>query len=87
MPTPPAISPAISIVIPHLNQPELLAKCLACLHGQSVDMARTEIIVVDNGSAEPPRSVVEAFPGTLLATEATPGPGPCLLYTSPSPRD
>ena len=76
MPTPPAISPAISIVIPHLNQPELLAKCLACLHEQSVDMARTEVIVVDNGSAEPPRSVVDAFPGTLLAIETTPGPGP-----------
>jgi glycosyltransferase involved in cell wall biosynthesis len=72
----PTSPPGISIVIPHLNQPDLLAKCLTCLHEQSFDMRQAEIIVVDNGSAEPPRAVVEAFPGTRLATEATPGPGP-----------
>jgi GT2 family glycosyltransferase len=72
----PSSPPGISIVIPHLNQPDLLAQCLTCLRDQSFDMRQAEIIVIDNGSAEPPRAVVEAFPGTRLATEATPGPGP-----------
>jgi glycosyltransferase involved in cell wall biosynthesis len=72
----PTSPPGISIVIPHLNQPDLLAKCLACLREQSFDMRQAEIIVVDNGSAEPPHAVVEAYPGTRLATETIPGPGP-----------
>jgi glycosyltransferase involved in cell wall biosynthesis len=72
----PAARPEISIIIPHLNQSALLAECLACLREQSFDMSRAEIIVIDNGSAEPPCAAVEAFPGTRLVTETTPGPGP-----------
>ena len=69
-------SPAISIVIPHLNQPELLRACLLCLRDQSLDMGRAEIIVVDNGSRELPYEVTRAFPGVVLAREAEAGPGP-----------
>jgi GT2 family glycosyltransferase len=35
-----------------------------------------EVIVVDNGSREPPDALVARFPGVRLAHEATPGPGP-----------
>jgi glycosyltransferase involved in cell wall biosynthesis len=68
-------SPEISVVIPHLNQPQPLAALLASLHAQDFDMARAEIIVVDNGSRALPRDVVAAFPGVMLAEEAAPGPG------------
>ncbi len=65
----------IGVIIPHLNQPEHLRKCLASLKDQSFDISRVEIIVVDNGSRELPRALCDEF-GARLETEATPGPGP-----------
>ena len=67
---------AISVVIPHLNQADSLEKCLDSLARQTLDPARFEIIVVDNGSASPPSEVVERHPRTRLLRELTPGPGP-----------
>ena len=69
-------SPIVSVVIPHLNQPEHLGRCLASLTRQSFDLDRAEIIVVDNGSTELPTEICAAFPGVILIQEATPGPGP-----------
>lgn len=64
----------ISVVIPHLNQPELLARCLRSLR----EGARQpdEITVVDNGSREMPDKICGAFEGVRLLQELTPGPGP-----------
>ena len=64
----------ISVVIPHLNQPEYLAKCLASLAAGK--RKPDQVIVVDNGSSVLPTEVVRAYPGTLLLQETTPGPGP-----------
>ncbi|MFN3937736.1 MAG: glycosyltransferase family 2 protein [Gemmobacter sp.] len=64
----------ISVVIPHLNQPDALRRCLA-----SIAAGRRkpdEVIVVDNGSTERPDSVCAQFPDTTLLSELTPGPGP-----------
>jgi GT2 family glycosyltransferase len=66
---------AISVVIPHFNQPELLARCLASLT-RAADEPAAEIIVVDNGSRELPDAVVARHPGVRLSREAEPGPGP-----------
>jgi glycosyltransferase involved in cell wall biosynthesis len=74
-PASPGISPEISVVIAHLNQPEPLRALLASLFAQGFDMARAEVIVVDNGSRALPRDIVAAFPGVMLAEEAAPGPG------------
>ena len=64
----------ISVVIPHLNQPEMLARCLASLvAGQRQP---DEIIVVDNGSAALPQALCDAIPGARLLQEPQPGPGP-----------
>jgi glycosyltransferase involved in cell wall biosynthesis len=64
----------ISVVIPHLNQPEMLARCLQSLHkGRRL---ADEIFVVDNGSSEMPQDVCAAFPNVQLLHETTPGPGP-----------
>ena len=68
--------PAISVVIPHLNDAERLGRCLAALAAQDADMTRAEIIVVDNGSREPPAGLVAGFRGARLVGERTPGPGP-----------
>ena len=64
----------ISVVIPHLNQPEMLARCLASL--QAGQRQAEEIIVVDNGSASPPTALCAAHPGVTLLQEPGPGPGP-----------
>lgn len=69
-----ARGPAVSVVIPHLNQPEFLARCLAALDAQ-VGAPAFETIVVDNGSRALPEAVCAARGATLL-TEAEPGPGP-----------
>jgi GT2 family glycosyltransferase len=68
--------PAISVVIPHLNQPELLAGCLAALARQTLAPDRFEVVVVDNGSRELPVAAVAGFPGAVLVREEEPGPGP-----------
>lgn len=68
--------PLVSVIIPHLNQPEFLRACLESLGRQDWPAERTEIIVVDNGSRELPDLAAIGFPGAKLLTEATPGPGP-----------
>jgi glycosyltransferase involved in cell wall biosynthesis len=66
----------ISVIIPHLNQPDCLEACLRSLDAQSLDRDLFEVIVVDNGSAVPPVEVVARHPGTRLLEELRPGPGP-----------
>ncbi len=64
----------ISVVIPHLNQPEFLDRCLASLFaGRRVP---DEVFVVDNGSRALPTEVCARYPGVRLMSEGTPGPGP-----------
>jgi glycosyltransferase involved in cell wall biosynthesis len=78
MASPPASSPdhpRVSVIIPHFNMPDALARCLASVVGQALDGA-IEMIVVDNGSREMPADVVARFPGVQLLSEPTPGPGP-----------
>lgn len=66
----------MSVVIPHFNQPEELARCLTALAGQPAGGRRVETIVVDNGSDVLPEAVVAGFPGVRLVQELTKGPGP-----------
>lgn len=64
----------ISVVIPHLNQPQHLARCLASLYAGA--RHPDEVFVVDNGSKDMPQAVCADYPGVVLLREATPGPGP-----------
>lgn len=64
----------ISVVIPHLNDPAALARCLAALAAGT--RQPDEITVVDNGSAQLPEAVCAAHSGVRLMLEPTPGPGP-----------
>jgi glycosyltransferase involved in cell wall biosynthesis len=68
--------PRATVVIPHLNTPALLARCLASVDAQSLDHGSFEIIVIDNGSTTLPVAEVARHPRARLLTEATAGPGP-----------
>ena len=64
----------LSVVVPHLNQPHLLDRCLASLaEGRRKP---DEIVVVDNGSDFLPRDICAAYDGVTLLVEPIPGPGP-----------
>lgn len=69
-------APEIAVIIPHLNDAGRLGKCLDALAGQTFDMSRAEILVVDNGSRELPHAVTARFPNVRLLQESIPGPGP-----------
>lgn len=70
--------PAISVIIPHLDDEAALARCLASLDTcrRAPGTPPVEIVVVDNGSRHLPHRVCAAVPGVRLATEPVPGPGP-----------
>jgi glucosyl-dolichyl phosphate glucuronosyltransferase len=54
----------ISIVVPTFNRSLLLRRTLASLVSQRTDQFRYEILVVDNGSSDGTREVVESFART-----------------------
>ena len=68
--------PDVTVVVAHLNQPELLRVLLDTLYAQDFDMGRAEVIVIDNGSHALPHAVIAGFAGVRLVQEAVPGPGP-----------
>ncbi len=70
--------PRISVIIPHFNQPEHLRRCLMALAPQLVDAdgARTEVLVIDNGSEQLPLDVLSGYPFARLLEERLSGPGP-----------
>lgn len=69
-------SPRLSVIIPHLNQPTFLQRCLRSLAEQTGDVPPHEIFVVDNGSRALPLDIVDAFENVMLLEEPEPGPGP-----------
>ncbi|HEY0274702.1 MAG TPA: glycosyltransferase [Paenirhodobacter sp.] len=70
----PATSGTISVVIAHLNQPQMLDRCLrSIMEGRRPP---EEVIVVDNGSTELPVAICAQWPEVRLMQEPVPGPGP-----------
>lgn len=63
----------ISVVIPHLNQPDQLRRCLASLRAGR--RPPDELIVVDNGSARLPESICAAYGPVILLHQPLAGPG------------
>lgn len=66
----------ISVIVPHLNQPDALEACLCSLDVQSLCPELFEVIVVDNGSATLPADIIARHRGVRLLQESQPGPGP-----------
>lgn len=59
--------PQVSVVIPDLNEPDNLLRCLAALYGERAEGIPFEIIVVDNGSAMDPQTTRARQGGPLRA--------------------
>jgi cellulose synthase/poly-beta-1,6-N-acetylglucosamine synthase-like glycosyltransferase len=66
----------VSVVIPHLNEPDDLRLCLEALEAQRADGIAFEVIVVDNGSRDMPEFATAMVPGLRLLRQPIPGPGP-----------
>lgn len=66
----------LSVVIPHLNEPDNLRHCLLALDAQRTKDMWFEIIVVDNGSANMPEAACSGLDDVRLVREPVPGPGP-----------
>ena len=54
-------APRFSVVIPSYERPRQLDACLRALSAQQYPTSAFEIIVVDDGSAQPPREIVSRF--------------------------
>ncbi|MBC7506609.1 MAG: glycosyltransferase [Sandarakinorhabdus sp.] len=67
--------PRVSVIVPHLNTPAMLVRCLASVAVQRLDHGHYEVIVVDNGSRSPMDAVQSQFPDVRFLAEPLPGPG------------
>jgi len=59
--------PSVTVVIPALNEAEMIRPCLEALLAQTVPA--DEIIVVDNGSADDTVAICESYPGITVLRE------------------
>lgn len=69
-------APRVSVIIPHLNTPDMLARCIASVRAQYLDHGDAEIIVVDNSSSVDMAGFLAAHPDIIFLVEPQPGPGP-----------
>jgi glycosyltransferase involved in cell wall biosynthesis len=60
--------PFFSVIIPTHNRNAQLKSCLQALAAQAYPRDRFEVVVVDDGSVDPPRKIVASFCGTLNVT-------------------
>ncbi|MFO6465297.1 glycosyltransferase family 2 protein [Jannaschia sp. KMU-145] len=74
-PSPPADTPRATVIVPHFNDPDRLARCLSAL---ATDLPPgVEVVVVDNGSAvDPGPWIARDYPAVRTLVERTPGAGP-----------
>jgi glycosyltransferase involved in cell wall biosynthesis len=76
-PDPTPLTPKFSIVVPTYNRPDYLRQCLQSLAQINYPRDRFEVIVVDDGSAQPMDVVVNPFQASLnltLVRKANGGP-------------
>ncbi len=59
------LPPAISVIVPALNEQSVIGQCLASLTRQKLPAARFEVIVVDNGSRDHTREIARSFSDSL----------------------
>ena len=67
----------VSVVVPTYERPERLARCLAALARSDTAHIDLEVVVVDDGSADPPTEIVARVAGGLdvrLHSQANSGP-------------
>ncbi|MBI5739850.1 MAG: glycosyltransferase [Nitrospirae bacterium] len=64
--TGPGKHPLVSVIVPVYNDAGRIGKCIGALMSQTYPGDRTEIIIVDNGSTDNTREVVERHPVVML---------------------
>ncbi|MEZ5897359.1 MAG: glycosyltransferase family 2 protein [Parvularculaceae bacterium] len=69
----PTCAIAASIIVPHFDQCELLARCLESLEAQTWPRANYEIIVADNDTPGGVAEIAALFPDVIFLTEKTRG--------------
>ena len=65
--------PFVSVIIPVFNEGARLRLCLDAVATQSYPKDRYEVVVVDNGSDEPPAWVTDDYPNAVVVAEPRPG--------------
>ncbi|QDU58478.1 putative glycosyltransferase EpsJ [Aeoliella mucimassa] len=65
--------PLISVIIPVYENARDLEICLSTLAAQTIPPSNFEVIVVDNGSKDPPKSLVANYPFARFGSETKPG--------------
>mgnify|MGYP002784079077 CR=1 FL=1 len=65
-----------SVIVPHYNQPALLAFCLESLERQTIARARYEIIVADNRTPGGVEAIRARFPRVIFTTAEERGAAP-----------
>lgn len=63
----------VSVIIPVYNHSDFLKLCLDALSKQTLQRDQFEVIVIDNGSDEPPEQLVANYDFTRYTTESKPG--------------
>jgi GT2 family glycosyltransferase len=61
--------PAVSVVVAAVNEQDAIGQCLTSLLGVDYPPERREIVIVDNGSTDATRELVERYPVQLLREE------------------
>jgi GT2 family glycosyltransferase len=57
--------PRFSVIVPTYHRHDSLQRCLSALAEQTFAREEFEVLIVDDGSAEPPRSLVARFAATM----------------------
>jgi len=65
--------PRISVIVPVWNGATEIGRCLDALQAQDYPQELYEVIVVDNGSVDGTRAIVESYQGVTLLIEPAPG--------------
>ena len=68
--------PAVSVIVPHLNEQAGILRLVRALEAQQTSDVPFEVIVVDNGSEEPLPHALISHPLVAVDHEKQPGPGP-----------
>jgi glycosyltransferase involved in cell wall biosynthesis len=68
-----SVSPYASVIIPVFNDSDRLRICLQALEQQTYPKEHYEVVVIDNGSQEDLKSVVDQFGQASLTYESRPG--------------
>ena len=72
--TPEHPRPFVSVIVPVLNMPRAIRRCVEALLAQSYPRDRYEIIIVDNGSTDDTVRVIGEYPARLLVEQDTQSP-------------